>query len=135
MITRLILRIAVILLGVGFLYVGSMGFFRPERLAVVLDFNPETLVGLGSVRALVGAQYLAMGLTAIVAAVRGHWSWLAPLAAIEGCMVLARILSGFEGEWSPNGMTTLIMEVVSCLLLGLGAVLPNRLSQQPRSAA
>ncbi len=125
----LVLRIVIIVLAFGFLFVGYMGFFRPERLAEVLAFNPATPVGIGSVRALVGAQYLAMGLTALFAAVRGHWAWLVPLAAIEGCMVVARIMSSFAGELGPTGVTTIVMEVVSCLVLALGAFLPTRQSR------
>ncbi len=120
------LRIAIVILGLGMTFVGVIGFLRPEGLAEGLALSPETPAGLGSVRALVGAHYLAMGLTAIYAAIRGHWAWLVPLATIEGLMVVARIVSLALGEADDSAVRTLVMETVTCLVLALGAILPAR---------
>lgn len=59
----LFIRIAVIFLGVGFLIPGFLGVFRPEQLAEGLALTPEGSAGLLTVRALIGAPYLAMAAT------------------------------------------------------------------------
>ncbi len=125
---RMVLRIAVLVLSLGFLFVAYVGFVRPERLAEALALSPTAPHGLGAIRALVGGQYLAMGGVAIFAVTRGPATWLAPLAAIEGCMVVARVVSLLSGASGPTGPTTIVLESVSCLVLALGAVLLS----QPR---
>ncbi len=129
MITTMILRILVVVLALGFLFVAYTGFFRPDRLAEALFLAPQSLAGLGSIRALVGAQYLAMGLVSIYAVLRGQWAWLAPLAAIEGCMIVARVMSLTGGEAGPTATATLGMEIFATLVLALAAILPPRLSR------
>lgn len=122
----MLLRIGIGLLGLGFLLVGVTGLFRPEQLSEALALTPSNPVGLGSLRAMIGAHYFAMGSVALLAALLQRWSWLVPLAAIEGCMVLARGLAATAGQLDEAGISATIMEVVACLVLSLGAYLPGR---------
>ena len=122
----IILRIAIILLGIGFLLPGVVGLLRPERMAEVLALAPDGFNGLLAIRALIAAPYLAMGIITVYAAVRGQWSWLVPIAAIEGTMVIVRIVSGVAGEFDSAGIRTIVMETVATALLTLGAILPPR---------
>lgn len=122
----MVLRAAAILIGVFFFLPGLAGLFRPERLAEILALEPETAVGLVTIRVLIGAPYIAMGLVTVFAAVRGHWAWLVPIAAIEGVMALARILSGFTEGFEAAGVGTILVEAVVCFALTLAAILPAR---------
>ena len=122
----MILRIVIILLGIGFLLIGFSGLFRPAQLAEALALMPVTPAGTGSLRAMIGAHYLAMGSVAIVAALSKRWAWLVPLACIEGCMVLARGVSGIAGELDPSSIGATGIEVIACVVLALGATMARR---------
>ena len=120
------LRIAAILIGIFFLLPGLAGVFRTERLAEILALAPESAVGLVSVRVLIGAPYIAMALVTLYGAVRGKWALLAPIAAIEGAMMLSRLMSGFLHGFEAAGVVELIAETVVCIVLSLAAYLPAR---------
>tara|TARA_R110002049_G_scaffold9747_22_gene48914 strand:- start:51 stop:428 length:378 start_codon:yes stop_codon:yes gene_type:complete len=122
----LLIRIAVIFFGVGFLIPGLLGVFRPEQLAEGLALTPDGSAGLLTVRALIGAPYLAMAATAIYAALRGQWAWLVPLAAIEGVMTLVRITTGIAEGFDAASIRIIIVELVCTVVLALGAILPAR---------
>jgi hypothetical protein len=128
----IILRIAIIVLGVGFLLPGLAGVFRVERFAEVVALTPESQTGIEAIRVLIGAPYLAMSAVTIYAAVRSQWAWLAPIAAIEGAMALTRLFSGLTDGFGTNTFASfaqLIIEMVVCVVLSLGAILPARLSR------
>ncbi len=120
------LRLAVLVVGLGFLLPGVAGVFRPERLAEILMLAPETAVGWVTVRVLIGAPYIAMGLVTLYAAVRRQWAWLVPIAAIEGAMALVRIMSGFAYGFEAAGVGEILVEAAVCLVLALASVLPAR---------
>ncbi len=127
-----ILRIAIIVLGVGFLLPGLAGVFRVERFAEVVALTPESQTGIEAIRVLIGAPYLAMSVVTIYAAVRSQWAWLAPIAAIEGAMAATRLLSGLTDGFGANTFASfaqLMIETVVCVVLCLGAILPARLSR------
>ena len=120
------IRIAVIFLGVAFLIPGFLGVFRPEQLAEALALTSDGSAGLLTVRALIGAPYLAMAATAIYAALRGQWAWLVPLAAIEGFMALVRIMTGVTEVFDSASIRVIIVELVFTVVLAMGAILPAR---------
>jgi hypothetical protein len=125
----MILRIVIIIVGVGFLVPGLVGVFRAERLAEVVGLSVESEAGIAAVRVLIGAPYLAMSAMTILAAVRRQWAWLAPIAAIEGVMALTRLFSGLADGFGPDyaaSFAQLFIEVVVCVILSLGAILPAR---------
>ena len=122
----MLLRIAIGVLGLGFLLLGVTGLFRPEQLTEPLALAPTSEIGLGSLRAMIGSHYFAMGSIALLAALFQRWSWLVPLAAIEGCMVLARGLAATTGQLDEAGLSATIIEIIACLVLSLGAYLPGR---------
>lgn len=127
------LRISILLIGLGFIAIGLAGLFRPREVAEALALAPLTPIGLGSIRLMVGAHYLAMGLTALYAVVRQTPTLLVPLAAIEISMLAARSISGFAGELSSTGMAATGVEVVASLVLALGAMLPARANSVRRA--
>ena len=120
------LRIAAIILGLLFLRPGLVGVFQPERLAGALMLAPEGAEGWVAIRVLIGAPYIAMSLVTLYAAVRQQWAWLAPIAIIEGVMVLARIMSGFTEGFEAAGVVVIIVELIVCIILSLAAFLPAR---------
>lgn len=122
----MLLRIGVALVGLGFLFPGFVGVLRPERLAEILALGPETAVGWVSIRVLIGAPYIAMGLVTLYAVARRQWAWLVPIAAIEGVMALARILSGVTEGFAAAGIGLILVEAFVSLLLTLAAILPTR---------
>jgi len=122
----MVLRIAAIMLGLLFLIPGFVGVFRPERLAEALYLAPETNVGWVTIQVLIGAPYIAMGLVTLYGAIRGQWALLAPIAAIEGVMAIARTLSGFTYGFEAAGIGTIIIEIIVCIVLVLAATLPAR---------
>lgn len=128
----IILRLAVILVGIGFLFPGFVGVFRPERLAEVVGLAPESPMGIAAIRVLIGAPYLAMSAMTIYAAVRRQWAWLAPIAAIEGAMAVTRLFSGLADGFGADPFASyaqLVIESVVCVVLSLGAILPARLER------
>ena len=120
------LRIAAIILGLLFLLPGFAGVFRPERLAEALALAPDAAEGWVTIRVLIGAPYIAMGLVTLYGAMRGPWTLLAPVAAIEGIMALSRIMSGFIYGFEAAGVTEMILEIIVCVVLGLASTLPAR---------
>ncbi len=120
------LRLAVIILGALFLLPGLAGVFRPERLAEAFTLVPETAEGTVTIRVLIGAPYIAMGLVTLYAAIRKQWAWLAPIAAIEGTMAVTRIMSGFTEGFEAAGTHEIIIEIIVCGVLALAATLPTR---------
>ncbi|MCR9104129.1 MAG: hypothetical protein NXI15_02470 [Gammaproteobacteria bacterium] len=120
------IRIAIIFLGIAFLVPGLLGVLRPEQLAEGLGLTPDGSAGLMTVRALIGAPYLAMAAIAIYAALRGQWAWLVPLAAIEGAMMLVRIMTGITEGFDSASIRIIIVELVCTVVLALGAILPAR---------
>lgn len=122
----IVLQILVVFLGAGFLFIGVAGLVRPAQVAEVLFLTPEQPIGLGSIRAVVGGHYVALGFTAIYAAVRRSSTLLVPIAAVEAFMVAARIISGIAGELSPAGMTAAGIEVVASLVVIACVTLPVR---------
>ena len=127
------LRISIFLIGLGFVAIGLAGLFRPSEVAEALALMPKSPIGLGSIRLLVGAHYLAMGLTAIYAAVRQSPTLLVPLAAIEVSVLAARSISGFAGELSSTGMVATGLEAVASLVFTLGVLMPARANTAQRS--
>jgi len=120
------LRIAAIFIGLLFLVPGFAGVFRPERLAEAFTLVPETAVGWVTIRVLIGAPYIAMGVVTLYAAIRGQWAWLAPIAAVEGVMAIVRIMSGFTEGFEAAGVHTIIIEIIVCVMLAFAATLPAR---------
>jgi len=118
-----IMKIIVILMGAFFALVGTVGLFQPAQLAAQFGFELTDSVAVGQARAVIGAHYFAMGLVCIFAAVRNLPALLFPIGVIEGMMVVARILSGFSGEFNPSVIGPTTIEVVASVAL-LGLSLP-----------
>lgn len=122
----IVLRAAIIVVGVGLLAPGLVGVFRPERLAEFIALTPESPMGVGALRVLIGAPYLAMSAVTIYAVVRRQWALLGPIAAIEGAMAAIRIYSGLidgVGTEHVAFFAQLFLELIVCGVLSVGALL------------
>ena len=84
------LKVMVFALGGLFLLIGVAGMFTPENFANGMGLELANAEGAGSVRAMIGAHYVAMGGVCLFALFRQMPILLFPVAAIEATMVLAR---------------------------------------------
>ncbi|MEZ5945602.1 MAG: hypothetical protein R3C13_07595 [Hyphomonas sp.] len=115
------LRVAVLVVGLGFLLPGFLAVFRTDRLAEFLSLDLVPPTGLVTVRVLIGAPYLAMAGVCIYTAIKSTWAWLVPIAATEGLMALLRISSGFVHGYSAAGIPEMLIETFICVLMAYAA--------------
>lgn len=111
------LKIAVYLIGGLFLLIGLAGMFTPENFASGLGLSLATAEGAGSVRAMIGAHYVAMASVCFVAMLRQQPVLLLPIAAIELVMVIARGVAAVNGEFGTATTVPTVIEVVAAAVL------------------
>ena len=116
-----LLRAGVIIIGVGFCLPGVLAVFQTDRLGEFLSLNAASPTGQVSIKVLIGAPYLAMAAICIFAAVKSKWSWLAPVAAIEGAMCVVRIYSGLIYGFEAAGTVEILIEITVCIFLAICA--------------
>jgi len=75
------------------LLIGLAGLLTPQDFAASLQLSLDNPEGAGSVRAMIGAHYVAMGSVCLFASFRARPGLLWPVAAIEIAMVFARLLT------------------------------------------
>ncbi len=111
-------RIAITIISILFLAIGLAGMFRPADLAEVLGLGGVTGEAAGSIRAMIGAHYIAMGIVCLLAVVRQAPAWLFPIGMIEALMVVARMVAAINGEFTSSTVgPTIIESIVAALLL------------------
>ncbi len=111
------LKVAVYLIGGLFLLLGIAGMFTPEDFANGMALSIASPEGAGTVRAMMGAHYVAMGGVCLFAIVRQQEILLLPVAAIEVMMVIARGLSALNGEFVSATMVPTTIELVASIVL------------------
>ena len=111
------LKVMVFIIGGLFLLIGIAGLFTPEDFANGLGLNPANEEGAGSIRAMIGAHYLAMGAVCLFAVMRQIPILLIPIAAIESVMVVARGIAAVNGEFGPSSLVPTGIEVVAAVIL------------------
>lgn len=116
------LKIAVYLIGGLFLLIGLAGMFTPENFASGLGLSLASAEGAGSIRAMIGAHYLAMGAICFFALLRQQPVLLLPIAAIELVMVIARGVAVVNGEFGSATVVPTIIEVVAAAVLLMAAL-------------
>lgn len=120
------LKILVVLIGGLFLLLGFAGMFTPEGFANGLGLDIANPEGSGTVRAMIGAHYLAMGGVCVFAVIRNMPILLLPIAAIEAVMVLGRAVAAVNGEFSTATLVPTTIEVIAVVVLTTAALkLPN----------
>ena len=112
-----VLKMAVFLKGGLFFLIGLAGLFTPEEFASGLGLSLVSAEGAGSVRAMIGAHYLAMAAVCVFAMLRQQPVLLLPVAAIELVMVIARGVAAANGEFGTSTLVPTIIEVVAAAAL------------------
>ena len=112
-----VLKMAVFLIGGLFFLIGLAGLFTPEEFASGLGLSLVSAEGAGSVRAMIGAHYLAMAAVCVFAMLRQQPVLLLPVAAIELVMVIARGVAAANGEFGTSTLVPTIIEVVAAAVL------------------
>lgn len=111
------LKVLVCLIGGLFLLIGLAGMFTPEDFATGLGLSLASAEGAGTVRAMIGAHYVAMGGVCLFAVLRQQPMLLLPVAAIEVVMVVARGLAAMNGEFSAATIVPTSIEMLAAAVL------------------
>ena len=116
------LKVFVFLIGALFLFLGSAGLFTPENFANSLGLEMTNPEGAGTVRAMIGAHYVAMGGVCFYAVIRQTAVLLIPIAAIEVVMVIARGIAAVNGEVSSATLVPTTIEILAVAILVTAAM-------------
>ncbi|MBO6633489.1 DUF4345 family protein [Parvibaculum sp.] len=114
-------RIAVALVGLFSLAMGLMAFAQPAQLGEMLGLGALSPLGANSLRADLGAFFLASGLAALLALFAGKAQWMWGAAALYGLAVIGRLL-GVIVEGAPEGVVQpIVIELVLVAFSVFGA--------------
>lgn len=114
-------RIGVVLAGLFSLAMGSMAILSPVDLGNALGLGPLSPVGLNSLRADMGAFFLASAIACGLALFAKRPNWLWGAAALYGLAVTGRFI-GVVVEGPPAGIIPpIVIELVLVALLVFGA--------------
>ena len=113
----LVVKIVVAVVGAAFLFIGSVGMFQPQQMAETLGFLLPTAESAGSMRAMIGAHYVAMGGICLFAVIRNVPVVLFPIGMIEGVMVVGRGIAAIQGEFTNATVAPTVIELVFALIL------------------
>ena len=116
------LKVFVFLIGALFLFLGLAGLFAPENFANSLGLEMTNPEGAGTVRAMIGAHYVAMGGVCFYAVIRQTAVLLIPIAAIEVVMVIARGIAAVNGEVSSATLVPTTIEILAVAILVTAAM-------------
>ena len=116
------LKVFVFLIGALFLFLGLAGLFTPENFANSLGLEMTNPEGAGTVRAMIGAHYVAMGGVCLYAVIRQSSVLLIPIAAIEVVMVIARGIAAVNGEVSSATLVPTTIEILAVAILVTAAM-------------
>ena len=120
------LKVLVYLIGGLFLLIGFAGLFSPEGFASGMGLSFASEEGAGTVRAMIGAHYVAMGGVCVFAMVRQQPILLLPIATIECVMVVARGIAAVNGEFGSSMLVATGIEVVAAIVLTTMALRPEQ---------
>ena len=116
------LKVLVFIIGGLFFLIGLAGMFAPEDFVRGMGLSLESAEGAGTVRAMIGAHYVAMGGVCFFAVIRKMPVLLLPIAAIETVMVVARGLAALNGEFGVSTVMPTSIEVVAAIILATAAI-------------
>ena len=119
-------RIGVALVGLFSLAMGLMAFAQPTQLGEALGLGALSPLGLNSLRADLGAFFLASALAAVLALFAGRPQWMWGAAVLYGVAVIGRFL-GVIVEGAPEGIVQPI--VIELVLVGLSVLGVKTLSR------
>lgn len=114
-------RIGVVLAGLFSLAMGAMAFLDPTQLGAALGINAATPLGLNSIRADLGAFFLASAIACGLALFTRRPNVLWGAMTLYLIAVIGRIL-GVAIDGAPAGVAQpIIIELVIVAMLGFGA--------------
>ena len=114
-------RIAVALVGLFSLAMGLMAFAQPVQLGEMLGLGALSPLGGNSLRADLGAFFLASALAALLALFAGRAQWMWGAAALFGLAVIGRLL-GVAVVGAPECVVPpIVIELVLVALAVFGA--------------
>ena len=111
------LKAFVFLIGALFLVLGLAGMFTPVNFGNSLGLEMVNPEGAGTVRAMIGAHYVAMGGVCFYAVIRQIPVLLLSIAAIEVVMVIARGIAAVNGEFSSAALVPTAIEIMAAVIL------------------
>ena len=120
----LFVKIMLFVVSAVFVLIGCFGVFQPTQFAATLGFELPSPDSVGNIRAMIGAHYIAMGLVCGYAALRTLPLLVFPIGVIEAVMVLARLLSAVNGEFTSATVGPTVIELTASTLL-LSISLPH----------
>ena len=112
-------RIGVALVGLFSLAMGAMAFVSPVQLGEMLGLGALSPLGANSLRADLGALFLAGGLASLLALFAGRAQWMWGVAVLYGLAVVGRVL-GLVLDGPAEGVVQSI--VVELVLVGLSVL-------------
>ncbi|MDZ4380274.1 MAG: DUF4345 family protein [Parvibaculum sp.] len=112
-------RIGVALVGLFSLAMGAMAFASPVQLGEMLGLGALSPLGANSLRADLGALFLAGGLASLLALFAGRAQWMWGVAVLYGLAVVGRVL-GLVLDGPAEGVVQSI--VVELVLVGLSVL-------------
>ena len=116
-----IARIAIALVGLFSLGMGLMALSSPVQLGNTLGIGALTPLGLNSLRADLGAFFLASAIASFLALFFGRANWMWGVACLYGLAVLGRFL-GIAVDGAPEGIAQPVtVELVLVVLSVFGA--------------
>jgi len=116
-----IARISVALVGLFSLAMGLMALASPAQLGETLGLGALTPLGLNSLRADLGAFFLASAIASVLAFFFGRANWMWGVAVLYGLAVAGRIV-GVLVEGAPEGIIQPVaVELVLVALSVVGA--------------
>ena len=116
-----IARICVVLAGLFSLAMGVMAYVSTEQLGTVLGISALSPIGVNSMRADLGAFFLASTIACILALFAGRTSWLWGAAALYALAVIGRFV-GVAVDGAPEGIAQpVIIELVLVAMLVFAA--------------
>ena len=114
-------RIAIALVGLFSLAMGLMALGSPVQLGTTLGIGALTPLGLNSLRADLGAFFLASALASVFALFAGRANWMWGVTCLYGLAVLGRFL-GIAMDGAPEGIAQPVtVELVLVVLSAYGA--------------
>ena len=116
-----IARIAIALVGLFSLAMGVMALASPVQLGQALGIGALTPLGLNSLRADLGAFFLASAIASFLALFFGRPGWMWGVACLYGLAVAGRFL-GIAVDGAPEGIAQPVtVELVLVVLSVYGA--------------
>ncbi|MDP3382071.1 MAG: sulfatase-like hydrolase/transferase, partial [Phenylobacterium sp.] len=117
---RLAMRGLLGAVGLLFVAIALRIWIRPEPMAATLGLAAQSLLGLDTLRADMGAFFAGGGLFVLAAAARDERRWLVPALVLLSLALAGRILSLLVGGLDVMSLPPMVLEALLILILASG---------------